>query len=80
MTVPLRDATPATVAALRARLLDGAAPLAARYRARFALRNIAGREAEGALVDGEGERARGASERARFGECGRRARPPRRLG
>ena len=60
MTVPLRDAPPATVADLRARLLDGGAPLADRYRALFALRNIGGDAAEAALVDGER-----ASERAR---------------
>jgi L-serine deaminase len=52
MTVPLRDAPAETVDGLRSRLLDGSAPLAARYRALFALRNIAGAGAEAALVAG----------------------------
>ena len=52
MTATLREADQATITDLRTRLLDGSAPLAARYRALFALRNIAGPRAEGALVDG----------------------------
>lgn len=52
MTVPLRDAPEETVASLRSRLLDGTAPLAARYRALFGLRNVAGADAEAALVSG----------------------------
>jgi hypothetical protein len=59
MTVPLRDAPPAAVADLRARLLDGSAPLADRYRALFALRNISGADAEDSLAAGEKRRGGG---------------------
>lgn len=71
MTVaPLRDAPPATVSDLRTRLLNGAAPLADRYRALFALRNIAGPEAEAALIDGarKGEEERAGAETLSFGD------------
>ena len=59
MTVPLRDAPPAAVADMRARLLDGSAPLADRYRALFALRNISGADAEDSLAAGEKRREEG---------------------
>jgi hypothetical protein len=48
----LRDAPVDTVTRIRAQLLDKTAPLAARYRALFALRNIAGADAEAALASG----------------------------
>lgn len=50
---PLRPAEDATVASLRASLVDDQAPLAARYRALFSLRNLAGEKTEQALIEGE---------------------------
>lgn len=38
---------------MRASLVDDQAPLAARYRALFSLRNLAGDKAEQALIEGE---------------------------
>lgn len=53
----LRTLEPATVAAAAASLLDEAAPMPARYRALFTLRNANGGEAEDALVQGKREGA-----------------------
>lgn len=52
---PLRTADDATIASLRLSLVDDEAPLAARYRALFSLRNLAGDKAEQALIEGERE-------------------------
>ena len=57
---PLRTADDATIASLRLSLSDDGAPLAARYRALFSLRNLAGEKAEQALVEGESVEVKGA--------------------
>ena len=49
---PLRTADDATISSLRLSLVDDEAPLAARYRALFSLRNLAGEKAEQALIEG----------------------------
>jgi len=54
----LRTADDATISSLRASLVDDDAPLAARYRALFSLRNLAGEKAEQALIEDEGKRKR----------------------
>ncbi len=48
----LKEALPGTVAALRAKLVDPSTPLPERYRVMFSLRNVAGPEAQAALVEG----------------------------
>jgi len=50
---PLRPADDATISSLRLSLVVDEAPLAARYRALFSLRNLAGEKAEQALIEGE---------------------------
>ena len=52
-SAPLRGADDATISSLRLSLVDDEAPLAARYRALFSLRNLAGEKAEQALIEGE---------------------------
>lgn len=49
----LRPAADATISSLRSSLLDEEAPLAARYRALFSLRNLEGPKAEEVLIEGD---------------------------
>ena len=48
----MHEAIPDVVQTLRSKLIDPSTPIAAKWRALFALRNIAGSSAEDAMIDG----------------------------